>query len=170
MNVRYDFWTRMVSPQQQQPIQVLVAMEFGYDLSLIHAARQQRTFASSADLMEYIDSHPDLQPLPPVPNATPSSVTSAVANLSLSPPNPTQSSTTSAVIHLSPTLPISASLLHETQCLYASLHCYMCGIRKREIVLMPCSELLLCQRCVDNCTLCPRCQSPIKALIHARWI
>ena len=159
----------MVSPQEQ-PIQVLVAMEFGYDLSVIHAARHLRTFASSADLMEYIDSHPDLQPLPPSPNVTPSSVTTAVTNLSQTPQNPTPSTLTTAVTNLSLSRPTSAPLLRETQYLYASLHCYVCGIRKREIVLMPCSELLLCQRCVGMLTECPRCHSPIKALIHAKWI
>ena len=152
-----------MASSKEQPIQVRVAMEFGYDLSLIQAARQQQTFESAADLMEYIDYHPDLQPHSPSSNATVSSARTAVVNLSLSPPNTTPST------NLSLSVQSSNSLLRETQLLYASLHCYLCGIRRREILLLPCSELLLCQRCVHTCTECPRCHSPIQTLIHARW-
>ena len=131
------------------PTQVQVAIEFGYDADIVRAARQQQHFKCAADLLDYIDTHPDLTPIPPSPSPSP----------------PSSPEDIGATPVLTSTRPM-ANLLRETQRLYISSKCYVCGVNPREHLLLPCSEFLLCRRCLSNRTECPRCFTPIREVIH----
>ena len=139
--------------QQRRAIQTQVAMEFGYEEELILAAFQhQSQFKSAGDLIEYMNTHPDLCASSPSP-PPPSPPTTAMANHSL----------THATAASIPTPP---SLLKETQRLYLASICYMCQINPREYVLLPCSAFLLCHQCMQRQSCCPRCKEPITDVIR----
>ena len=47
-------------------------------------------------------------------------------------------------------------LREETELLYLKLKCLVCKTNKRSFVLMPCSHLTVCEKCVKKVWLCPR--------------
>lgn len=60
----------------------------------------------------------------------------------------------------------SDNLRKETSHLIRTLNCVLCKERPRTVVLLPCSELTLCNDCAKNTNSCPQCKAQVTLKIE----
>lgn len=122
--------------------QCKVAVEFGYELSLIKLASSRQNFTSAADFLEFLDDHVE-------------ELKEEMKKME----KPIKQKTTS-------------SLREETECLYRFSCCAVCVQRQRNIVVLPCGHFALCDKCEKRCLHCPikNCNCLILDVIHTYLI
>lgn len=57
-------------------------------------------------------------------------------------------------------------LYRETLYLIQTSKCRVCKEKPRTVVLLPCSELMLCHDCAKNTNICPHCEEQVTSKIE----
>lgn len=160
---------KIIKDEKTLPIPARIALEFDFSIdSIRNAYNSKGHFKHASDLIEYLEdrdtyniahnvdndeNYPCLSPSSRVTSQCPSA--DEQNSTVISPPPVTTES-----VHL------VSDLIKETARLHAKQFCYICHKNRREILLLPCSEFLLCATCEVNISHCPHCLEPIRDVIR----